>query len=113
MTDLWPIFAVSLLTCAGQLGQKQAASGTPGHLSPKMHALVWLAVSLGLLGLAMLIWLSVLQRVPVGVAYPMLSINFILVTLAGRWFWRETISRRQGLGIVLIVAGVGLMGYLS
>ncbi|GAB7260073.1 hypothetical protein DZJ_08930 [Dickeya ananatis] len=69
-----------------------------------------MGVSLLLLGLAMLLWLAVLQRVAVSVAYPMLSLNFILVALAARWLWREAISLRQWAGIALIVIGVILMG---
>ena len=104
------ILAVNILTCAGQLAQKQAASGEPRRGSRQRHVLVWLGISLLCLGSAMLLWLSVLQRVPVGVAYPMLSLNFILVTLAARWLWRETITARQWLGIVLIVLGVIFVG---
>lgn len=104
------ILAVNLLTCAGQLAQKQAASGEPKNRSRQRHVLIWLGISLLCLGSAMLLWLSVLQRVPVGVAYPMLSLNFILVTLAARWFWHETITARQWLGIALIVLGVIFVG---
>lgn len=105
------ILAVNILTCAGQLAQKQAASGEPKRGSQRRHALVWLGVSLLCLGAAMLLWLAVLQRVPVGIAYPMLSLNFILVTLAARWLWHETITARQWLGIALIVLGVIFVGH--
>ncbi len=104
------ILAVNILTCAGQLAQKQAASGEPRRGSRTRHVLTWLGISLLCLGSAMLLWLSVLQRVPVGVAYPMLSLNFILVTLAARWLWHETITTRQWLGIALIVLGVIFVG---
>ncbi|MGV3346171.1 4-amino-4-deoxy-L-arabinose-phosphoundecaprenol flippase subunit ArnE [Enterobacteriaceae bacterium LUAb1] len=102
------IILVSLLTCAGQLCQKQA-----GHYEAQARRklLGWLMLSLILLGTAMLIWLLVLQRVPVSVAYPMLSLNFILVVLAAYWLWKEPVSARHWLGIVLIVCGVALMGY--
>lgn len=104
------ILAVNILTCAGQLAQKQAASGEPAKGSHRRHVGIWLGISLLCLGSAMLLWLAVLQRVPVGVAYPMLSLNFILVTLAARWIWHETISPRQWLGIGLIVLGVIFVG---
>ncbi|AJC68297.1 4-amino-4-deoxy-L-arabinose-phosphoundecaprenol flippase subunit ArnE [Dickeya zeae] len=104
------ILLVSLLTCAGQLSQKQAASWQSGGRSRRAHILLWMGVSLLLLGLAMLLWLAVLQRVAVSVAYPMLSLNFILVALAARWLWREAISLRQWAGVALIVIGVILMG---
>ncbi|MFC0142144.1 4-amino-4-deoxy-L-arabinose-phosphoundecaprenol flippase subunit ArnE [Erwinia mallotivora] len=102
------IVLASLLSCAGQLCQKQAAHH--GLLKGKRHLLFWLAMSVLLLGVAMLVWLRVLQHVPVGVAYPMLSLNFILVVLAARWLWQEPVSPRHWLGIGLIVAGVAVMG---
>ena len=105
MNTLFIVLA-SLLSCGGQLCQKQATVRS----DDRRHLLVWLAVSVLLLAMAMLVWLRVLQAVPVGVAYPMLSLNFIFVSLAARWLWREAIPWRHGLGIVLIVAGVAVMG---
>lgn len=99
------IVLVSLLSCAAQLCQKQAA-----HSDQRRLLLRWLALSVLLLGIGMLIWLVVLQRVPVSVAYPMLSINFVLVALAARIIWRERLNAVQLFGTLLIVAGVALMG---
>lgn len=107
MNTLLIAFA-SLLSCAGQLCQKQAAHH--GLLKGKWHLLFWLGLSVLLLGCAMLVWLMVLQHVPVGVAYPMLSLNFIFVVLAARWLWKEPVSPRHWMGIGLIVAGVAVMG---
>ncbi|MEJ4043086.1 4-amino-4-deoxy-L-arabinose-phosphoundecaprenol flippase subunit ArnE [Erwinia sp. SLM-02] len=103
------ILLVSLLSCAGQLCQKQATSVT-GVARPRRHMLLWLCLSVLLLGLAMLLWLRVLQGVPVSVAYPMLSLNFVFVALAARWLWQERLSLRHGCGILLIVGGVAIMG---
>ncbi|WP_168384989.1 4-amino-4-deoxy-L-arabinose-phosphoundecaprenol flippase subunit ArnE [Erwinia amylovora] len=100
------IILASLLSCAGQLCQKQATHQRSG----RRVMLIWLAIGIFLLGLAMLLWLRVLQTVPVGVAYPMLSLNFIFVTLAARWLWRESFSLRQAIGVLMIVAGVAIMG---
>lgn len=102
------ILLASLLSCSGQLCQKQAAQH--GLLKGKSHLLFWLGLSVLLLGLAMAVWLVVLQTVPVGVAYPMLSLNFIFVVLAARWWWKEPVSGRHWLGIALIVVGVAVMG---
>lgn len=99
------IVIASLLSCASQLCQKQAT-----HHAGVRHLLLWFALSLLLLGIAMLVWLRVLQQTPVSVAYPMLSLNFILVTLAARWLWREPVTLRHALGIVLIVGGIVTLG---
>lgn len=99
---------VSLLSCLAQLCQKQAA--TLGARGGKRRMMLWIGLSLLLLGVAMLLWLWVLRRVPVSDAYPMLSINFVLVALAARLIWRESYTRRQWLGTLAIVAGVALIG---
>lgn len=84
------VFA-SLLSCAGQLCQKQATrpskSGRRGY-----HILGWLGLALLSLGCSMLLWLSVLQSIPVSIAYPMLSLNFVWVTLAA---WGSGASRSR------------------
>jgi undecaprenyl phosphate-alpha-L-ara4N flippase subunit ArnE len=69
----------------------------------------WLVLSVALLGCAMLLWLLVLQRVPVSVAYPMLSLNFIFITLAARFIWHEPVSLRHWLGVGLIIGGIVMM----
>lgn len=98
------IILVSLLSCSAQLCQKQATRAVS-----RRTRLSWIGVSALLLGVAMLLWLLVLQRVPVSQAYPMLSLNFIFVALAGRLLWRERLTPRQITGTLLVVTGVALM----
>lgn len=57
----------------------------------------------------MLLWLSVLQSIPVSVAYPMLSLNFVWVTLAARGSG-EPVARRHWVGVGLIVVGIVVLG---
>ncbi|RPE01324.1 4-amino-4-deoxy-L-arabinose-phosphoundecaprenol flippase subunit ArnE [Candidatus Pantoea deserta] len=102
------ILLVSLLSCAAQLCQKQAAFLGARH--GRKRLMMWIALSLLLLGVAMLLWLAVLRTVPVSVAYPMLSLNFVLVAVAARLIWQETYTLRQWTGILAIMAGVALMG---
>lgn len=103
------ILLSSLLSCAGQLCQKQAVCGEP-HGSPRRHFLRWLALALLCLGGALLLWLLVLRTLPVSVAYPMLSLNYVLVLLAARFIWHERLTWRHLLGITLIMAGIVLLG---
>lgn len=106
--NLLLILLVSLLSCAAQLCQKQAAYLGARH--GKKRLIMWIALSLFLLGVAMLLWLLVLRVVPVSVAYPMLSLNFVLVAIAAKVIWRETYTLQQWFGTLAIVAGVALMG---
>ncbi|MEC5318378.1 4-amino-4-deoxy-L-arabinose-phosphoundecaprenol flippase subunit ArnE [Brenneria populi subsp. brevivirga] len=99
------VLLTCLLSCAGQICQKQAARQVK-----RSRLTGWLLVSLGFLGCGMAVWLLVLQRLPVSLAYPMLSVNFMLVAVAARLFWREKMSRIQWVGTLLIVAGVAVIG---
>ncbi|HHB1425504.1 TPA: 4-amino-4-deoxy-L-arabinose-phosphoundecaprenol flippase subunit ArnE [Serratia odorifera] len=110
MTGYLLVLAACLLTCAGQLCQKQAARCwlLPVELR-RRHALRWLALALLLLALGMLVWLGVLQRLPLSVAYPMLSLNVVAVTLAARWLFHEPTTLRHWCGVASIVLGILLM----
>lgn len=104
------VFLVSLLTCAGQLCQKQAVHRWQQAAERRLAiTLWWLAVAIMLLGLGMLIWLTVLQRLPLSLAYPMLSLNFVLVTLTARWLFNEPTTLRHWCGIAFIMLGILLM----
>lgn len=50
----------------------------------------------------MLLWLRLLQQLPLSVAYPMLSFNFVLVTLAAQLFYSEKATLRHWLGLPLL-----------
>ncbi|WLI78020.1 4-amino-4-deoxy-L-arabinose-phosphoundecaprenol flippase subunit ArnE [Kosakonia sp. H02] len=105
---IWLVLA-SLLSCLGQLCQKQATRPAKrGHRG--RHVGLWLCLALVSLGAGMVLWLLVLQRIPVGVAYPMLSLNFVWITLAARVIWHERVTIRHASGVLLIIAGIVLLG---
>lgn len=109
MMTIFALLCASLLTCAGQLCQKQATRpAKDGRRGP--HIARWLLLALLALGSGMALWLVVLQRVSVGIAYPMLSLNFVWVTLAARFIWREPVGRRHWLGVGLIIVGIIVLG---
>ncbi|AMS17940.1 4-amino-4-deoxy-L-arabinose-phospho-UDP flippase [Pseudomonas chlororaphis] len=105
------LLAACLLTCLGQIAQKFAVEswrGPPSGALDKLRS-PWLWLALASLGLGLLVWLLVLQRVEVGIAYPMLSLNFVLITLIARFVFHEAIDRRHWLGMALVLAGVLLL----
>ncbi|MDR0250958.1 MAG: EamA family transporter [Burkholderiales bacterium] len=105
------VLLVCVLTCCGQLCQKQAVEcWKSAALTTRRKTFGWLMLAVGALGLALLLWLWVLQLLPVGLAYPMLSFNFVLMALATHCFFHETLSRRHVAGIACIVLGVILLG---
>ena len=92
------LVCASLLSCAGQLCQKQATRPSRRGRRSR-HILFWLGMALLCLGCGMLLWLSVL-----------LSLNFVWVTLAGWGIWHEPVARRHWLGVGLIVVGIVILG---
>ena len=60
-------------------------------------------------GASLCVWLGALSRAPVSVAYPMLSIGYVVVAFASVLWLGETLSAGKLVGIALICAGVVLV----
>lgn len=59
--------------------------------------------------ISLVVWIMALSRVPVSVAYPMLSIGYLLNALAA-WAWfGEALGVQKLLGIGFIILGVWLI----
>ncbi|EIK95858.1 hypothetical protein PMM47T1_14411 [Pseudomonas sp. M47T1] len=107
------LLAACTLTCLGQIAQKLAVESwrdAPGGAMAKL-ATPWLWLALVCLGLGLLLWLLVLQHLEVGIAYPMLSLNFVLITLVAKFVFKEPVDARHWLGVGVVMAGVLLLGW--
>ncbi|RXK34216.1 4-amino-4-deoxy-L-arabinose-phospho-UDP flippase [Arsenophonus endosymbiont of Bemisia tabaci Asia II 3] len=110
MTHFFLLIIVSLLTCIGQVCQKQAVIYWQSSLPEKNSlAIKWLLIAIILLALGMLFWLKLLQILPLSIAYPMLSINFVIVTLIGQFIYQEKISIKHWIGVFIIMLGIVLL----
>ncbi|SPP31118.1 putative 4-amino-4-deoxy-L-arabinose-phosphoundecaprenol flippase subunit ArnE [Arsenophonus endosymbiont of Aleurodicus floccissimus] len=110
MTHFLLLIIVSLLTCIGQVCQKQAVIYWQSGLPTKNSlAIKWLLTAIILLVLGMLFWLKLLQILPLSIAYPMLSINFVIVTLIGQFIYQEKISIKHWIGVFIIMLGIVLL----
>lgn len=69
--------------------------------------LVWLAVGGVCYCVSMLFWIGALARMPMSLAYPTLSLSFILVFLGAAALpgLGETLGHQRLLGILLVVTG--------
>ncbi|WP_151193920.1 EamA family transporter [Cysteiniphilum sp. JM-1] len=59
--------------------------------------------------ISVVVWLMVLSRVPVGLAYPMVSIGYIVTAIAGYFLLGETLTATRIAGIFVIILGVYLV----
>lgn len=64
-------------------------------------------------GIATLLYLKVLARLDLSVAYPTVSLGYVLVIVMSKVFFKERISPARWLGVVIICAGVALVGVAS
>jgi drug/metabolite transporter (DMT)-like permease len=60
-------------------------------------------------GVSVLVWILGLSRVPVSIAYPMLSLGYIVNAIAAHYLFGEAVSAQRWLGIGFIVVGVYLV----
>lgn len=107
-----------LLNAAAQLLLK-AGTNAVGHFEFHLGNLLPVGVKLALephiLGglacyvVSVVVWIMALSRVPVSVAYPMLSIGYVInAFVAWQWFG-EALATQKLLGIGFIVVGVFLV----
>ena len=99
-----------LLGLLGQLAWKTAILRREGGIS-----IAWLTslltdtltlAGIALYGLSTLVWLVALKMEEISKLYPMLSLNFALILLAGHFLFGEAITPLKILGVALIFAGV-------
>lgn len=58
---------------------------------------------------SVVVWILALSRVPVSVAYPMLSVGYVVNALAAWMLFGESITAQKMIGIGFIVVGVFLV----
>ena len=58
---------------------------------------------------SVVVWIMALSRVPVSIAYPMLSVGYIVNALAAWYLFGESLSMQKLVGIGFIVIGVFLV----
>jgi multidrug transporter EmrE-like cation transporter len=112
------ILAGVLLNAAAQLllkaGVRQMGefSFTAANVLPVGRQLATNLPVIGGLGcyvVSVLVWILALSRVEVSVAYPMLSIGYIVNAALAWWLFGEAVGPQRLLGIAVIIVGVILV----
>ncbi|MBM3408329.1 MAG: EamA family transporter [Betaproteobacteria bacterium] len=107
-----------MLNAGAQLLLKAGVSPL-GPLSPawnELPALVWRVLSqwpivagLACYVISVGVWIIGLSRVDVSLAYPLLSLGYVVNALLAWWLFGEVVNATRWGGIVLILAGVWLI----
>jgi multidrug transporter EmrE-like cation transporter len=59
--------------------------------------------------ISLIVWILGLSRVPVSIAYPMLSIGYVINAIAAYYLFGEAVTLTRWTGIAFIVLGVWLV----
>ena len=59
--------------------------------------------------ISLVVWIMGLSRVPVSIAYPMLSIGYIVSAIAAWYLFGESLTAQKMIGIGFIIIGVYLV----
>jgi multidrug transporter EmrE-like cation transporter len=107
-----------LLNAAAQLLLK-AGTNRVGEFAYSLDNLVPIGTKLAtsapiLAGLAcyvvsLVVWILALSRVPVSIAYPMLSVGYVVNAIAAWMLFGESLTAQKLVGIGFIVVGVWLV----
>jgi drug/metabolite transporter (DMT)-like permease len=100
---------------AGQLSFKTGAI-TEDHHSGLGYFLKilrnrWIVVGICCYVIEIFLWLSFLSLVSLSNAFLLCSFNIVVISFAGKYFFRETMTRYKFAGITLITAGIIVVGF--
>lgn len=118
----WAAFALVLtgvlLNAVAQLALKASVSDT-GIINLDMHSLLssagslatnlWLWLGLICYAISVVVWILALSRVDVSIAYPMLSIGYIVNAVAAWHLFDEPMNLGKVVGIGIIIVGVYIL----
>lgn len=116
MKDYILLFFNVLLTVMGQILLKQGVSKVGAisfrELVPKLTQVIlnpYVIGGISIYGFTTFVWLVILSRVKLSIAYPMLSLGYVL-TIPFSWlFFKESIPIVRIIGAIIICIGVYLV----
>ncbi|TAK83839.1 MAG: 4-amino-4-deoxy-L-arabinose transferase [Betaproteobacteria bacterium] len=93
-----------LLNAGAQLLLKAGTNAMP--LGPGLAFEPHILGGLACYVVSVVVWVVALSRVPVSIAYPMLSIGYVVNAIAARYLLGEALTPMRMVGIGIIVLGV-------
>lgn len=93
-----------LLNATAQLLLKAGTNAMP--LGPRLALEPHILGGLACYAVSVVVWVVALSRVPVSIAYPMLSIGYVVNAIAAWQLFGESLSPLRMGGIGVIIAGV-------
>ncbi len=77
-----------------------------GGLLRKCIEVPYIFLGFGAYGVSAILWLEVLTELDFSVAFPLVSISYVLALFVGRYLFGENVNSCRILGVLLICSGV-------
>lgn len=98
------VMAESVQQTCFKAGSNRAEAGRNPVIDALTQPLIWAGIAIW--AMEVVAWIFVLQRAPLSLAYPVMTLTYIGVPLAGLLVLGEQLSRRQMAGAALVAGGV-------
>ena len=66
----------------------------------------YIVVGFGLYGVSSILWLQVLSKLDISVAFPLVSLTYVATLILGRFLFNEPVNLCRIVGVLLICSGV-------
>ncbi len=98
---------------AGSLADLELRAGNALAIAGRLAFNPPIIAGLACYALSVVVWILALARVEVSVAYPMLSVGYVVNAVAAWWLFGENLSGARIAGIGIILVGVWLVARSS
>jgi len=96
------VIACALLEGFGQVFLKKSVSA-------RARWFLWISAGVAVLATEALVYTEALKFLDVSAAFPVLSLNLIVIALLSQWILSEEVTRTRWIGVALIFAGAALV----
>ena len=117
LTNILSLAVFTTMLAVGQLLFKQVGLSIRGQ--PLIDGLLMstrqpsLYAALVLYGLSTALWIWILSRVPLAVAYPWVAVGVAIVPILGWWLFDERLNATFWMGVAFILLGIIITQYAS
>jgi small multidrug resistance pump len=110
MTKLYSYIFLYVAILIGIAGQLLLKSGALASNNIK-NLIVQPFVLYGMVayGLGAMFYIVSLRQIPISIAFPSVSLSYIVVAIFGHYFWAEPLGYQQVIAIILILLGVAIL----
>lgn len=118
MLKYYVVLGISILfNCGSLILMKLAARGSDDVMNNLSSPAAWLKLvtngymvaAVVCFGCSFVTWMVALKKIDLSLAYPLVSVSYILIALASHWLFNEHLTTYRWLGMGLIIGGVIVM----